>query len=230
MNEEKTCKYLSVSRFGRYLFACRNDVGRAQSLYKANLLIASRFHPLLGVIEVALRNSLDRVLSRHFDDPDWILHRTSLIWKTIELYGISKNISRSEDVLKNNHSPITAGRIIAEQPFNTWTMMFQSKTYGKLNGIPIQAFPNRGSKQRREIENTLTQIRKFRNRINHNEPICFKNSIVDLSYVTNIHQHIVNALQWIDPDLYEWVKDMDTVELIIKKTNIANAQTPSVRH
>lgn len=68
-------KYLSSSRYNRYLVATGNDIERAKKLYHANIRLAQAFHPLLSQFEVVLRNSLNIILSSHFRDPDWIINQ-----------------------------------------------------------------------------------------------------------------------------------------------------------
>ncbi|MEJ5145996.1 hypothetical protein [Sphingobacterium sp. MYb388] len=68
-------KYLSRSRYNRYLYATHNHKEKAKRLYNANIRLAQAFHPLLTQFEVILRNSLSNILAAHFIDPDWIINQ-----------------------------------------------------------------------------------------------------------------------------------------------------------
>ena len=93
--------------------------------------------------------------------------------------------------------------------------------YRLLLGRPIQVFHNLPSGHgRSDACDRLNKIRQFRNRINHNEPICFNGAAIDFTYVEEVYDAIIEILTWIDPELIKWVKDIDTV-----RTKIANAKT-----
>lgn len=61
------------------------------------------------------------------------------------------------------------------------------------------------------------EIRELRNRINHNEPICFVNSKCDFSYVKNMYNIISKFLTWIDPEIMPSLNEVDKVMKIINK-------------
>lgn len=68
--------FLSSPRMQRFLDATGSKT-KAVKLYKANLRIAQSIHPLLGILEVILRNRLNDILSTHFADNNWILNQTT---------------------------------------------------------------------------------------------------------------------------------------------------------
>ena len=57
----------------------------------------------------------------------------------------------------------------------------------------------------------------LRNRINHNEPICFVNRKCDFSYVKNMYMIISDFLTWIDPEIMPSLREVDKVCKIIEK-------------
>lgn len=67
--------FFSSSRVNRYLVATSNSSLRAIKLYESNLKITQAFHPLIGVLEVVLRNRLSDILSEFFADLDWIINQ-----------------------------------------------------------------------------------------------------------------------------------------------------------
>jgi hypothetical protein len=88
--------------------------------------------------------------------------------------------------------------------------------YKILKGRPIKLFKNLPSGYgRTEILNELSKVRQFRNRINHNEPICFVGLGIDFSKTFAVYQSILNLLNWINPELIPWIKDINKINLII---------------
>ena len=75
MQFQKVRLYLSSSRIDRYLIATENSSTKSVKLYKANLKISQSFHPILGILEVTLRNRINTILAGHFVDPDWIINQ-----------------------------------------------------------------------------------------------------------------------------------------------------------
>jgi hypothetical protein len=60
-------------RLSRYLTACGGDPNKAVSLYKYNIQASQALYPLISVLEIALRNGIDRELVKHFKDNDWLI-------------------------------------------------------------------------------------------------------------------------------------------------------------
>lgn len=223
-------RYFSEARINRYSYAVGHSKRKAIRLYKANLKVAQAFHPLLGLLEVVLRNRLNEVLTTHFGDPDWIINQktgfmsdSSLIFTHKRTGRITTNdflkreISKAEKRLRKTGLGISSGKVLAEQTLGFWTDLFEVHHYRILKGTPIRIFnylpPGYG---RKEIIEDLTRIRRFRNRINHNEPICFKGNKIDFSESTQVYKSILNILTWIDPAFIKFISDIDEVKKTIK--------------
>lgn len=69
----------------------------------------------------------------------------------------------------------------------------------------------------KEINDIIAQVRELRNRINHNEPICFVNRKCDFSYVKSMYAIISDFLTWIDPEIMPSLREVDKVCKIIEK-------------
>ena len=234
MRFQKIRLYLSSQRIDRYLIATGHRKTRAIRLYKANLKIAQAFHPLLGILEVILRNRINTILSAHFTDPDWIINQKTGFMIAPSLTHVDRrtgrriindflksSIEQSERRFRRLHIPITSDNIIADQPLGFWTDLFEVHHYSLLRGRPIHIFSQLPSGHgRSEVCNRLYKIRQFRNRINHNEPICFNGNVIDFTYVENVYNSIIDILTWIDPELINWIKNINSVPL-----KIANART-----
>ena len=84
----------------------------------------------------------------------------------------------------------------------------------------IHCFPNKPANANRStIGQKLERIREFRNRIYHNEPICFNGNDIDFTYVTVIKAELYELLDWIDNDLPTYVKSFDSVDNKIGSAN-----------
>ena len=224
-------QYFSAARVNRYLIAAGHSKSGAVKLYKANLKTSQAFHPLLGVIEVVLRNRLNDILTAHFKDPDWIINQKTGFMSdpslrfTYKRTGLKKTndflkteVNKAEKRLLKAKTPITSGKIIAEQTLGFWTDLFEVHHYRLLKGKPIQIFrslpPAHG---RKEVNDELNKVRRFRNRINHNEPICFNGNNIDFTETLEVHKSIINLLTWIDPEITRMISDLDTVKRTIGK-------------
>ena len=206
-------KLISVARFERYLIAAEKDGQRAIRLYKANLRIAQAFHPILGLFEIILRNCLNEALKKHFKDPDWTINQKHLL-----THVMVKGIIDVEKRLKAKGGLVTNSKVIADQNFSFWTQQLEKQAFKKLRGSPIHAFKNLPKTMNRsDISTRLNEIRVFRNRINHNEPICFKADRINFSEIEKIHGLIHEVLDWLDHDAKKMVCEVDTVKDEIAK-------------
>lgn len=224
-------QYFSAARVNRYLLAAGNSTSKAVKLYKANLETSQAFHPLLGVFEVILRNRLNDILTRHFTDPDWIInqkggfmsdsslrftHKRTGQHKTNDF--LKREINKAEKRLQKTRTPITSGKIIAEQTLGFWTDLFEVHHYRLLKGKPIQIFQLLPAGYgRKEINDELGKVRRFRNRINHNEPICFSGNNIDFTETLEVHNSITKLLNWIDPEILKLISDINKVKKTIDK-------------
>ena len=219
-------KHLSEPRLGRYLLASLGRKTKAKRLYKANLQVAQAFQPLLSMLEVVLRNGLNDALTVRFSDSDWIINQQSGFMSDPSLrhgnFYLQREVGKAINRLTRNHITVTSGNVIAEQSFGFWTELFEPYHYRLIGGCPLRVFAHLPRQfKRSHISKELLKIRLFRNRISHNEPVCFGMNRVDFTLVEEVHDSILNILGWIEPELVTWVKDLDQVKPAIKK-----AQSP----
>lgn len=224
-------QYFSASRVNRYLLATNNLSIKAVKLYKANLKTSQAFHPILGIFEVVFRNKLNDILTSHFTDPDWIINQKTGFMSdrslrfTYKRTGqqktndfLKREINKAEKRLQKTRTPITSGKIIAEQTLGFWTDLFEVHHYRILKGKPIQIFHSLpAGTGRKEVNDELDRVRRFRNRINHNEPICFNGNNIDFTETLEVYNSIINLLTWIDPEIIKFIADIDKVKNTIDK-------------
>ena len=224
-------KYLSTPRIERYLLAAKSNKQSCINLYKSNLSISKAFHPVLGLFEVILRNKISHVLSRHFNDEDWIINQQSgfMIDSSLDYINdrgfkietnrfIFNSVKTAEQKLLKRSIPINSNRLIAEQSMSFWTELFEKKYYKILKGRPIQIFEKLPKDiSRVDISNRLNKIRRFRNRINHNEPICFEGLSVALTIPIETLEAIKTLLMWINPETIKLLEEFNDVENEIRR-------------
>jgi hypothetical protein len=210
-------KYLSRQRFNRYLLATGYNNSRAKKLYAANIRLAQAFHPILGQFEVVLRNSLNAVLASHFADPDWIINQKTGFMRHPSLassnYFLKTCVQKSENNLTRRYIPITAGKIISDQMFGFWVAFYVPHHYALVGGQSIYVFPHKPAiENRATIHRRLEEIKNFRNRMNHCEPLCFNANNIDCTYAMNIRAALYDLIRWIEPELVSYFRSIDTVE------------------
>jgi hypothetical protein len=131
---------------------------------------------------------------------------------------IYNSVKTAEQKLLKRSITINSNRLIAEQSMSFWTELFEKKYYKILKGRPIQIFeklPNNIG--RVDILNRLNKIRRFRNRINHNEPICFEGLNVALTIPIETLEAINTLLMWINPETLKLLEEFNDVENEIRK-------------
>jgi len=217
MKKELRYKYLSRSRYNRYLTATANSNDRAKRLYNANMRLAQAFHPILSQFEVILRNALCLKMATYFVDPDWIINQKTGFMSHHSLNGshyfLRTSVHKTENNLTRRGIPITSGKIISDQNFGFWLAFFLPHHYALVGGQPIYIFPNKPSiEDRASLYSKLDDLRSFRNRVNHCEPICFHGHNIDCSEAIEIRTKLYNLVEWITPDLIPFLKAVDNTQ------------------
>lgn len=216
MRQELRNKYLSVPRYNRYLIATGNSSKKAKRLYHANLRLAQAFHPVLIQFEVVFRNSLNNQLSNHFGVNDWIITEKTGFMSAPSLrpsnYFLRQQVQQIENGLRRRGVRITSDKIIAEQTFGFWAALFSRHHYSLLQGQPIRIFPYKPRTERRaSIYAKIETVRKFRNRANHCEPLCFSGNQIDCTNAVEVRNAIYDLVSWIEPDLVAFFQDLDNI-------------------
>jgi hypothetical protein len=217
MRKDLRYAYLSRPRYNRYLVATANNNDRARKLYNANIRLAQSFHPILSQFEVVLRNSLNLKLSTHFGDSDWIINQKTGFMRDNSLsdsrYFLRSCVQKTERSLTRRHIPITSGKIISDQTFGFWLAFFLSHHYSLVGGQPIHIFPNKPlTEDRASIYSKLHEIKEFRNRVNHCEPICFSGHNIDCDEALEIRRKLYSLIEWIDPKIVPFFTKIDNIE------------------
>lgn len=216
MDYNKLELFVSKARLDRFLTSCNGSKVRALELYKSNLLISQAFYPVLNLFEIFLRNSINRQLISYFHDNDWIINQKLRFMDDPSLvpsrYFLRESINKAETRIVRKGLSITSGRIIAEQSFGFWTSLFERHHFSLIRGSIMGCFPLKPSwANRSRIAVTLQGIRDFRNRIYHNEPICFNCNSINFGHAERIRQDIYSLLNWMDSETANHILFFDNI-------------------
>ncbi len=206
MQNENLERLLSVKRLDTYYKLFEGDKTKAIEYYQLNTKIAEAFYPLLANLEIALRNSIHQSFTVRFDTENW--------FEILEYKDLADQLKIAKSKIIKNRQQLSCDKIVAELTLGFWTSLF-NKQYAKLFWRPLMyAFKelDNDQKHRDKIAYKLNQVRKFRNRIFHYEPIC--NDLVALK--TN-HSNIIDVLNWLDKDLVAWTLKNENFEILYKK-------------
>ena len=235
MNYKKFSKTYSYSRTFRYYKAAGKDKKKAKDIYYANQKLARAFLPLINTFEVVLRNRLHYANADLFGDVQWMInqkagfmadpsltHVNKKTGKQVVNDFLKKEVIRAEKKLRENNRNITAGRIIAELNLGFWNSLYEVHHYALLKGVPCKIFKSLPvGFGRKQVNDYILRIRTLRNRISHNEPLCFNGKTFDMSYAKDMYIKIVDFLSWIDPDI---IKEMQIESMDHVLSEISNME------
>lgn len=197
---------ISQERLTKYLREAGHDQQRALALYGWNIQLSEAFFPVLSASEVCLRNTICTQLIALYGQTWWD--------DQAFLLQIKKNGTRivktARDKLRT-HGPVTSGGMTAELNFGFWVNMLLPRHepvfWPNLNA----AFP--------DLPPTVTydalykrcdDVREFRNRIFHHEPIMHRN-------ITKEYSQIMELIGWLSPDKAKWIKPYSRVMTVARQ-------------
>ena len=166
---------LGEPRFDRYLRSTGGDRTRAIRLYAWNSEIAAAFWGPLGCLEVVVRNAIHDALRSGRQDDWWNAPDLSLMDR--ERHAID---SAQQTLRRRGTDAPTAGDVVAATSLGFWVGLTDA-------GIPrhprlsyetalwqprvSRAFPGLGIVRRKQLHRKLDEVRRFRNRLAHHEPV-----------------------------------------------------------
>jgi hypothetical protein len=211
MNKRFFEKVFSDERMDRYFLRYPENEKKSILHYQCNIEISESLYPCLSVFEVALRNSVNRELISKFGKKEWYVHFAT----TPGLSKLLKDINIAEQNISKRLELVSASKVVAELTFGFWTRLFNSE-YERILWKNIRlAFPYmpKSHRKRKNISAPLNKFRTLRNRVFHNEPICW-----NFSRLQELHDELVEVMGWINKDLPEWISPFDRFNLVLKQT------------
>jgi hypothetical protein len=203
-------RIISKERLVPYLQRHDNDLDKAIRHYKCNILISESFYPLLAILEVGLRNSIDFQLTQRFGVENWFENIEFL--KIASRFQIDR-ISEARSNVQAEKKVVTHGKIISELSFGFWTSLFDAKFEMTLWKSLRLSFPNcpKEIRKRRSMSAKFNGIRKLRNRIFHHEAITW-----NLDVLYSYKNEILKGIEWLDNEILEWIGELNHVDQTIE--------------
>ena len=197
----------------RYFILYPNDESRAVKHYQYNIKLTEAFYTSLSVLEVALRNALSRELKTMTGRDEWYV----IFANTPGLTKLNKYITQATKQIVGRHEQITSSKIIAELTLGFWVSLLNAEYERLLWKDLRRAFPYipKKDRKRKNVSAPLNRFRAFRNRVFHNESICW-----NMKKVQEIHDELLLVLEWINKDLPEWLKEIDRFENVQEQIKI----------
>lgn len=200
-------KIFSNKRMERYFSLYPDDEKRAILHYRCNLQLTEAFYVSLSVFEVTLRNALSRELETMTGREDWY----AIFPTTPGLTYLNKYITQASKQIIGRHEYITPSKIIAELTLGFWVSLLNSEYERLLWKDLRRAFPYmpKRERQRKKVSAPLNSFRTLRNRVFHNESICW-----NLQRVEEIHKEMVMVMGWMNKDIPEWLQQVDRFDKV----------------
>ena len=198
----------SEKRMEKY-FKRYADTDRAIIHYQCNIELSEAFYPCINVLEVLLRNSINRELTKSFGREDWYTRFASMP----ELIDLDKYITQANNQIVGRKEYSSSSTIITELTLGFWVSLFNVEYERILWKDLRKIFPNMPKKdrQRKKIAAPLNRFRTFRNRIFHHEPISW-----NMRRIKQIHTEILTVLTWMNIDITAWFATFDRFDNVCK--------------
>lgn len=204
-NKEFFKKVFSDDRMERYFSLYPNNEEKALLHYQCNIKLSEAMYVPLSVLEVSLRNALCRELASMAGREDWY----AIFPNTPGLSNLNRYITKAIKQISGRHENISPSKVIAELTLGFWVSLLNSEYERILWKDLRRAFPYmpKSIKQRKNVSAPLNRFRAIRNRVFHNEAICW-----NINKVASIHKEVIEVLGWINKDLPDWLLLSDRVD------------------
>jgi len=191
-------RYLSVARLSTYRRATGGDDPRALDLYEWNTRAAGALWPVLGDVEVAVRNAIDTQLqARH------IQRGRSGHWLSDPVRELDErartDIDKATARLSRTSPAPPPGKVIAELSFGFWRYLLARRYTATLWPAVRPAFAHMPGRDRRLLEQPMSDLHLLRNRAAHQEPL-FAQPLAER------YEQALTVLGYLDPSLRAWAE------------------------
>ena len=215
---------ISPQRMERYLVACGNRKRKAMALYKMNIRLSQEVYVLVNYFEIALRNLIDyEMVSRYGND--WLRDAVNEggIFDDKRCIETKKIIQKRYTALVNN-GEYSHSKLLSTLEFGIWRYLFAPAQYKQTGQILLKVFVNKPkSSPEMQYNNKfffeeLQYINTLRNRIAHQEPICFSHITkeIDLTYIRKQYRRIMMLFGYMGIDGARLLKGLDDFGTVCK--------------
>jgi hypothetical protein len=188
--------------------------------YLYNIALCEAFYTPLNFLEITLRNALHMQLSAFYGSTAWYL-----LTNVLEP-GQQNDVVKVTRRIVGRGKQATPGRVVSELNFGFWVSLlsgaYETRFWRPNRARVLKAsFPNipKSLRQRTTIYKRYNELREFRNRVFHHEPIWNRASLSD------DYTRIYEAIDWIDPEMVDLSTIIDRYSDVVMngQTRITNA-------
>lgn len=185
-------------------------------LYVYNLKIAESLYPALSLLEVTLRNRMDKAIQTLIEK-DWLLKELNS--QKLLSDKEYKKLKAVEQSLIKSKQQITNDKLVSEMTLGFWVHLF-TKSY-KLKfwdkkGFFELVFPNYESNKKlrkiSDVYNDLNLILRLRNRVFHHERIINKKIDIEIQY-----KIITKLIYLLSKDMLNLLNQISNFEKLAKQ-------------
>lgn len=199
---------LTRERLRSYLDACGQNDTAALDLYRWNTELGAALFALLGIVEVAVRNSIDREMQKLnvtlSNQGEWFEDLVGLIDDDSNL-----RVRKVQERLVSNRRNLSRENVISELNFGFWRSFLSRQYKDTLWRTALRfAFPHSPSRQPEYIFTRVRHLHVLRNRIAHHEPIHRRDTARDF-------QICIEVLYAISPTIAQWSADNSRVLAVL---------------
>lgn len=200
---------LTTDRLRSYLIDAGDDTDAALRLYEWNLAASAAIMQTTAMLEVVVRNALDRQLVA------WAASRGAGSWLDVaplDERGLDDLAQATQRATGYGKSQRLHGKVVAELSFGFWRYLTAQRYHASL-WVPAlhHAFPHGDPdirQRRRRVERHLARLMLVRNRAAHHEPIHRRNLTNDLAVA-------IDVLTWIHQDAGAWVAEKSMIPAVV---------------
>lgn len=207
---------ITSDRLSSYKYNDTDSIDLILSRYLFNVQVSESFYPVLSALEISLRNRLYNAVA-NLKGANWLLNE---ITNQNVLSANERNILlESYNKLKNKHTKVSTGAIIAELTFGFWVNLCKKSYKNSLwdkQGFFENAFPDFDKyfksptwDKTKVIFPVLKDVLRLRNRIFHHEIIINNKSGIENCY--DITKKVLYSLSEDYATLFENTFRFDTI-------------------
>jgi hypothetical protein len=218
---------ISTERLESYRLQNGDDLSMITT-YLYNIALCEALYSSLNFLEISLRNTLHYQIGNYYGSPAWYLLPGAL--ETEQQRDLSKVTKR----IVSRGKAATPGRVVSELNFGFWVSLlssgYETRLWRPNRASALKAsFPNipKPMRQRTTIYKRYNELREFRNRVFHYEPIWNRPTLIQ------DYHDILEAISWISLETVALAEVLDRfpdllaggrsdIELALK--NLANTK------
>lgn len=218
-------KVMSAKRMTRYVNACGGNTRKAMTLYRLNLRLAEEMFTIVSCYEVALRNSIDGIMSASMGE-NWL--RDSIeaggIFDDPKFHSTTRMMKKAYGELVAN-GKYSGSKMLSAMEFGVWKYMYSNPQYKATGRQLLKVFPNKPKStptlqyNNQFIFNELDAVNRMRNRIAHHEPVCFLHDVDEIStrHLMGVYDKVMTLFDWMGIDSRSLLFGMDHVKSVCKE-------------